>query len=336
MKDHLKNLEYNEIILKPEVAVLWPKIVWHLDEPIGDPAALSTYLICKAAKEKATVMLGGMGGEELFAGYPRHLAMKLAEYYGLLPNVLKESLIRKVVGHLPASRPGRMMTFYRNIKKFVKSASLPFEKRYLGYFSYYSEEELKRLLKNDVLSENEFKGLFNIFFEYFEKVQNCSSLNKILYIDQKTFLPCLNLSYTDKASMAASVEVRVPLLDHQLVEFSSSIQAKYKLKGLKQKYIFKKAVENILPEEIVWRKKAGFSAPVRAWVMKDLRKMILNLLSEESVERRGLLNYSEVKNILNDNFTGKEDNALKIWELLSLEIWFRTFIDGNGEFPINF
>jgi len=335
IKDFFKGLDYNEIMLEPDVVKLWPKIVWHLDEPIGDPAALSTYLICKSAKEKATVMLSGMGGEELFGGYPRHLAMKYSEHYRLIPEFLRKNVIQPTVNTFPASKPGKFMTAFRNINKFVKSADLPFDSRYLGYFSYYSAEEMKKLAGG---RGEEAYSKIHEFFEskYFNAYPVKNSLESILYVDQKTFLPCLNLTYTDKASMAASVEVRTPLLDHRIAEMVAAFPSDIKIKGNKQKYILKKIAEKFLPKEIVWRKKAGFGGPVRAWVKNaKVKEMINDLLSEKNIKNRGLFDYKAVKTMLDDNSSGKEDNALNIWQLLTTEIWFRTFVDGNGEKAIS-
>ena len=149
----------------------------------------------------------------------------------------------------------------------------------------------------------------------------------MLYVDLKTFLPCLNLTYTDKTSMASSTEVRVPLLDHELVELSARIPAELKLKGLTGKYILKRAAEAWLPREIVHRKKAGFSAPVRAWLVRDLRVVVEDLLSESNIRSRGYFEYSHVRRLIDDNLSGREDNSLKVFQLLTLELWHRAFID---------
>ncbi|MFH1378727.1 MAG: asparagine synthase (glutamine-hydrolyzing) [bacterium] len=334
MKEHLGGLDYNEIMLDPNVSELWPKIVWHLEEPIGDPAALSTYLICKEAKHKATVMLSGIGGEETFAGYPRHYAMQLSEYYGFVPDIIKKIAVNPVLDMMPASKPGGCMRLIRNAKKFTKSADLPFHERYLGYFSYYSQQELKDLAYEQ--HANQYSTSQSFFMnKYFNRMRDSKQLNQILYIDQKTFLPDLNLTYTDKASMAASVEVRVPLLDHRLVELSASISPSLKIHAGKQKYILKKTVEKMLPHDVVWRKKAGFGAPVRAWVKDtNIKAMINEYLSPEVIKKRGLFNEKAVTNILQDNYSGKEDNALKIWQLLTVELWFKTFVDSNGMKPL--
>jgi len=143
----------------------------------------------------------------------------------------------------------------------------------------------------------------------------------------KTFLPCLNLTYTDKTSMASSVEVRVPLLDHELIELSAKLPPRLKLKGLTRKYALKRAAEAWLPKEIINRKKAGFSAPVRAWLVRDLREMVEDLLSESNIRTRGYFQYKAVRRLIDDNLSGREDNSLKVFQLMTLELWHRAFID---------
>ncbi|HYP29841.1 MAG TPA: asparagine synthase (glutamine-hydrolyzing) [Blastocatellia bacterium] len=318
--------DYREEFLEPSVMELLPKLVHHLDEPVADPAVITSFLICRAARERLTVLLSGMGGDEVFAGYPRHLAVRVADAYNLIPSFVS----RPLVAALPGSRPGRFTALFRNTKKLARSAALPERERYLGFGTYFSEDE-KRALYSGEMAEQ--AGRFDAYREhrrYFERVAGEDFINQMLYVDMKTFLPCLNLAYTDKTSMASSTEVRVPLLDHELVELSAKIPARLKLKGLTRKYIFKRAAESWLPREIIHRKKAGFSAPVRAWLVRDLRGMVEDLLSESNIKRRGYFDYGPVRRLIDDNLSGREDNSLKIFQLLTLELWHRTFIDGRG------
>jgi asparagine synthase (glutamine-hydrolysing) len=184
-----------------------------------------------------------------------------------------------------------------------------------------------RVYANDLRGEMESFDAYAQHKNYFEKSQNTSPLNRLLYVDFKTFMPALNLDTTDKTSMAANLEVRVPFLNHELVELSARIPTNLKIKGLKRKYILKKAAESLLPKEIIWRKKAGFSAPVRSWIRTSLKPMINDLLSEETIKRRGLFDYREVKRIIDLNDSGREDFNLQVFQLLNLEIWMREFID---------
>jgi asparagine synthase (glutamine-hydrolysing) len=314
---------YYEEFLEPHVMDLLPKLAYHMDEPVADPAAITSYLICRAARERLTVLLSGMGGDEVFAGYPRHAAVKVAEAYNLIPSFLS----RPVVRALPGSRPGRFTAMFRNTKKLAKSAALPERERYLGFGTYFTEEEKRGLYSGKMRDASAEFNPYGEHQKYFDRVAGEDFINQMLYIDLKTFLPCLNLAYTDKTSMASSVEVRVPLLDHELVELTARMPARLKLKGLTRKYILKRAAESWLPREIIRRRKAGFSAPVRAWLVRDLRQMVEDLLSQSNVERRGYFDYRAVRRLIDENLSGREDNSLKVFQLLTLELWHRAFID---------
>jgi len=266
-----------------------------------------------------------MGGDEVFAGYPRHAAVKIAEAYNLIPTFLS----RPVVAALPGARPGRFTALFRNTKKLARSAALPERERYLGFGTYFTQSEKRELYCGDL---NHVAAGFDPYAEhrkYFDRVAGQDFVNQMLYVDLKTFLPCLNLTYTDKTSMASSMEVRVPLLDHELVELSARVPARLKLKGFTGKYIFKRAAEAWLPREIIHRKKAGFSAPIRAWLVKELRGVVEDLLSEANVRRRGYFDYGVVRSLIDQNLAGREDNSLKIFQLLWLELWHREFIDNR-------
>jgi asparagine synthase (glutamine-hydrolysing) len=322
-------LDHNEIELEPSGFEHWAKLVWHLDEPLADPAAISTHLICRAAKQKATVMLMGVGGEELFGGYPRHLAAKLAIQYRKTPPHLRAGFERAIARRQIASAT-TMSARLRNVKKFIRSARYPFEESYLGFSSYYTTEELAPLLGRDVSHEE----VYDQHLRYLRRAEAMEPLNRIFYLDLKTFLPCLNLTYADKCSMAASVEVREPLLDYRLVELVMSLPADAKIHGWQQKYIYKRAVEPWVPREIIRRKKAGFSGPVRAWIKKDYREPIYDIIFGKRFRDRGLLDPDAMKLVYDANQQGYEDYALRIWAMVTLEFWCQTFLDRNGEQPI--
>lgn len=326
----LLDTDYHEIMLKPDVAELLPKLVWHMDEPVADPAILTSYLISRAARETLTVLLSGVGGDEIFAGYPRQMAMKLASAFDPFPRAIRRPLMRTVANALPGGKPGRFTAPLRNAKKFARSAALSFEDRYLGFGTYFTAEAKQRLYAPDLRRRAEAFDPYLEHRRYFAKAQNADPLNRLLYVDLKTFLPCLNLAYTDKTSMAANLEVRVPFLNVELIELAARMPVTLKLKGLTRKYVLKKAAERLLPHDVVWRKKAGFGAPIRAWLRGPLKPMIADLLSDETVRRRGLFDPAEIGRIVAANDSGREDNNLQIFQLLTLELWQRTFLDGTA------
>jgi asparagine synthase (glutamine-hydrolysing) len=312
-------VDHNEIVLEPDIASLLPQVIWHLDEPVADPAAITTYLICKAAKQKCTVMLSGVGGDEVFGGYPRYQASRLMETWSRVPRWFRHALVGWWAG-LPRAGASR---FVRDLRKFVKSAELPFPEHYFGYLSYYSERELRHLLCTDF----DWPGVFAAHQEVLRHYPGHDRLQAAMNLDLMTFLPNLNLLYTDKMSSAASVEVRVPFLDHLLIELVAKIPSRFKLHGLNGKYILKKTVTGKVPGPIVRRRKAGFGAPIGAWIKGELRAMMLDLLSDETVKRRGYFNVDAVRSLVENHLSGREYNANQIWQLMVLELWHRELID---------
>ena len=318
--------DYHEIMLQPSVAELLPKLVYHMEEPPID-MAIPSYLISSAARETLTVMLSGMGGDEVFAGYPRQMAMKIASAFDPVPGMLRRPLMKTVAQALPGGLPGKLTAPLRNAKKFARSAALDFDDRYLGYGTYFTNEAKQRLYTDDWRASTRAFDPYAKHRAYFKRVSHVDPLNQLLYVDLKTFLPCLNLMTTDKTSMAANLEVRVPFLNREMIEMAARMPARLKLRGLKRKYILKRALEGVLPHDVIWRKKAGFGAPIRSWLRGPLKPLIDDLLSEESIKRRGIFRPKEVKRVVDANFSGREDNNLQVFQLLGLELWQRTFID---------
>jgi len=318
--------DYHEIMLKPSVAELLPKLVHHMDEPPID-MAIPSYLVSQAARETLTVMLSGMGGDEVFAGYPRQLAMKFAAALDPVPSLMRRPLLKTIERALPGGLPGRLTAPLRNAKKFARSAGLDFEERYLGYGTYFTDEAKQQLFSDDLREATAGMDAYSAHRKYFARVRNAAPLNRLLYVDLKTFLPCLNLITTDKTSMAANLEVRVPFLNREMIEMAARMPPEFKLRGFKRKYILKRALEKVLPHDAIWRKKAGFGAPIRSWLRGPLRPMIDELLSEETIKKRGLFRPGEVRRIIEANLTGREDYNLQVFQLLNLELWQRQFID---------
>jgi asparagine synthase (glutamine-hydrolysing) len=323
-------VDYHEQLLEPRIVDLLPRLVRHLDDPIADPAAVTTYLICSAASERLKVILSGMGGDEVFAGYPRYPAARIAGLMDAIPAPVRRAIRTASEGRLTLGPPGRLRPVRRNLMKLLRGIDQSPQDRYLTYCSYYRAEELQRLVHGDLRAAIQSHDPFRHHREYFERVRGQPWLNQMLYVDAKTFLPCLNLAYTDKMSMAASTEVRVPLLDDEVVSHAARIPPNLKLHRLTRKYVFKRSMEGILPRDVIWRPKAGFGAPIRGWLVNELRPMVDDMLSRESVASRGLFDPNEVQRLVSATADGTEDNALRLWALLTLELWHQEFVDSSA------
>jgi len=317
--------EHHEMIVKPNAAELLPKLVWNFDEPFADSSAIPTYLVSKMAREHVTVVLSGEGGDEVFAGYETYAAYRAAELYSKIPRLIRKKLIRPLVHSLPVST--KKVSFDYKAKIFVDSDDLSPERRHYWWKQIFSEYAKKQLYSQEMLSGNLFEDSFQEFARYFDKNNAVDMLNKILYVDTKVYLANDILVKSDRSSMANSLELRVPMLDHNVVEFAASIPPELKLNGFQKKYILKKAMEPLLPKKILYRKKKGFSIPAPSWLRNELKEMVLDVLSPAQLKRTGYFNPEYVKELLNQHFHLVKDNSRPIWGLLMFMLWHRTFME---------
>ncbi len=320
----LHSFDHHKIIIDPGIVNDLPQFVGKFDEPIGDPAAINTYLICKQARAGGVkVLLSGMGADELFFGYRRQYATLLAGRYHRLPKFLKAP-IEFSAGLLPVRMNNRGIKAGRWIKRFLSFANLPIEQAYRRSYSYYDDADYTELLTGDY--ELELAKLNHQHHELFYARPDLDVENKMCFTDLSMFMSGLNLTYSDRASMAASVEVRVPFIDREVVEFAMSIPGKYKYRRGESKYILKKVAESYLPKEIIYRAKASFGAPIRSWISNELKEMVDDLLSENRIKKRGIFHYDFVRKMIEDDRKGVKDNAYQIYQLLTLELWFDEFL----------
>jgi asparagine synthase (glutamine-hydrolysing) len=325
--------EHHEFIVEPNAVELVPKMVWHLDEPIADASAILNYLVAKMAKEYVTVVLTGLGGDEVFAGYRRYCGNRMARWYERIPTALRRGFIEKIINILPASEESRLLNYSRLAKKFIAGVHLSPEERYFSWNSFFTEELKINLYSEQLKAHLNSEPSFAVLKRYFDEVSSPEFLDKAQYVDQKTYLVEDPLMLTDKMSMANSLEARVPLLDHKLAELAAQVPASLRLKGLKTKYILKKALTDIVPKEILQRQKQGFSMPIDTWLRSGLSDWCRELLSKRQIEKRGYFNYDIIQWILQQHQGGKKDFSQHIWALLVLEVWHRIFIDKDISCP---
>jgi asparagine synthase (glutamine-hydrolysing) len=320
-----QGFHHHEILVKADIVQELKSMVRTLDEPIGDPAAINTYLICKAAREKGVkVLLSGMGADELFFGYRRQKATLLAQRYKKLPPITRK-LIAATVALLPVKMGNKGIRVSRWAKRFLSFANLDVEEAYMRSYSYYDQAGMQQLFKQDITAS--YAWLRNQHKTFFEAHYGPDHINKMCFTDIQLFMQGLNLTYTDRASMAASVEVRVPFIDREVVTLAMNMAGTLKYKNKQSKYILKKVAEKYLPHDIIYRPKASFGAPIRSWISGDLKPVVDELLSEQAVEKRGLFHYAYIKHLIDTDRAGKEDNAYKLYQLLTLELWCRTYVD---------
>ena len=314
-------ISLHEIEIAPDIAGMLPRIVDVLDEPIGDPAAINTLLMCEAARERGVkVVLSGMGADELFGGYRKHLACVLASKYSRLPSPAR-SAVSGATDRLPVVAAGRGLRYARWAKRFLTFADLPEEPRFRRSYTLYDRDELAALLSPDLAGHVDAVLAEHAEIYYDNTLQD--EVNRMCLADSRLFLPGLNLAYTDRASMAASVEVRVPFVDPVVARAAFSIPGSGKIQHRQGKMALKRAAEAWLPREIVHRPKASFSAPLRAWVREDLREVIQDVLVRGELVESGMIRRDSLGRLIADDQAGREDRSKQIWQLLTLELWYR-------------
>lgn len=313
--------QHYQQILSPDVTwKLIPKIIEILDEPFGDASIIPTYLLSEFTRKHVTVSLSGDGGDELFAGYPTYQAHKIANLYKILPSFIKKGILNRVINSLPVSFDN--ISFDFKLKKFIEGVEYVPEIRNYIWLGSFSPAEKMSLLTPKVLSQLDNSDEFENIFMYLKDVKIDDFIHKILFLDMKFYLQDDMLVKVDRASMAVSLEARVPLLDHTLVEFVTKLPSNLKLNKLTSKYIFKKSMKDILPLEIIKRKKKGFGIPVAKWIRNEIKDLVLDTLEGRKIKDAGLFNYNYIKNLLEQHFEGKKDHRKKLWTLLIFQLWY--------------
>lgn len=329
--------ENRQIVAEPDVASLLPKLCWHMDEPAADPAIIMTYLVCREASRDVTVLLSGVGGDELFAGYRKHAAHYWAQVYGRIPAPMRTAA-EFAINRIPNLRGSSLKGPVRMAKKMLRSAALPARERFVGNCTYLDAAQRMNLYSQDMrMAVTDYEARCD-HAAAFEKISHADFLNQMLYLDTKIFMTSLNLNYNDKMSMACSVEARVPFLDHEFAEFVAwNVPPNLKLNGFfspSTKDIFRKAMAGTLPAEVLGQPKAGFAAPADYWLANDLKEMTDDLLSGSSVKSRGLFRSESIQKFVCQHRYGTHDWSMQIWQFLTLELWMQSFLDGAGDFSL--
>jgi asparagine synthase (glutamine-hydrolysing) len=317
--------DHHEFVVRPNALEILPTLVEHYGEPFADSSAIPSYYVSRETRRYVTVALNGDGGDECFAGYERYAAMNLARQYSVVPAVVREGVIGNVLRAIPVERPAVL----RRAKRFAAAASMTPIDRYLRWVSAFTEGA-----KTELYSEN-FKHAVagwnsaDILKPWFAKANGSGIIDATLLTDTMTYLPNDLLVKMDIASMSVSLEARSPFLDHKLMEFAASLPEKYKLRRLTTKYLLKRVLKGLVPEENLTRGKMGFGVPIGHWFRGVMQPFLRETLLSEKARSRGLFKPEAVRGLIDQHVSHKQDHSHRLWSLLMLELWFERFIDST-------
>src|SRR5688572_16432212 len=317
--------DFHALTASPQVDELLPRLAWHFDEPFADSSAVPTYYVSKAARQLVTVALSGDGGDELWAGYARHRV----EHW--------EQRVRTALG--PATRAagwlGQALPLSLKGARSLRHLAADPDQAYAFKHGYgmFEPDAKGRLYSGDFRRAVNGHDAFASFRDAYQACRSSDPLDRSMYVDARTYMIDDVLTKVDRMSMAVSLEAREPLLDHKLLEFAARVPASLKLKDGQSKYLLRRVLEKRVPRSIIERKKSGFAAPIGEWLRGPLAPMTNELLLDGRLRHRGIFNHAEVVRLWQEHRSGRSDHRHRLWQLIMLELWFRTFIDATGTRP---
>lgn len=323
--EHL-GTEHHIAWFTPDLAEETLTELWdYLDEPLADASIVPTFFLSKMTKRSVKVALAGEGGDELFGGYPTYTAHRLAKIWTSVPAIFRRNLLEPAIRSLPVSHNN--LSFDYKAKRFISAADQPAIARHLQWMGSFPLAEHSRLMRTGLATLTREDELYKPHFA----IQHDDVVSHIMRFDLNTYLPDDLLVKSDRASMAASLEVRLPFLAFPLVEYALSLPSSLKVRGFKTKYLLKKAVTPYLPESIIKRPKKGFGIPVAKWLRSDFKPLVDELLSKSFIENQGLFDYAYVNEMLTQHQNGQIDRRKELWTLFMFQWWWRKFFAGRGK-----
>jgi asparagine synthase (glutamine-hydrolysing) len=313
--------DHHELIVKPSTLDVLPDLVWHLDEPFGDSSALPTYYVCRAARQHVTVALSGDGGDEVFAGYRRYLQLDRYSRMERVPAWIRRGLVRPLADRLPFTSPG--WNYLHAMGRWQQGGL----RAGLGLYPYIQE----RLYTPDFAGRVRDFDPFALANGFVRQTQHLDRVSQYQYLDTRQYLPADILTKVDRMSMANSLEVRSPLLDHTLVEYMATLPTSLKLNGSVSKYVLRKVAAPMLPASVLTKRKQGFAIPGSRWFQAPLRAFAEEMLLEGRTLARGYFRKDTLRRLLDHHAAGGRDYSTWIWCLIVLETWFRRYLDPAPE-----
>ena len=320
--------EHYEEFLEPDIADLAERLVGHLDEPFGDFSIFPTYLVSEVARRKVKVTLSGDGGDELFGGYDTYVAQDLDRYYRWLPAAVRKQFLPALLDSVPP-RPAKKGLINKT-KRFVEGAKLPDVLQHTRWMMFLEQRDKAALYRPELREWINGGSAAQVMEKYFERIAGFDPLAQQQYVDIKTYLVDDILVKVDRMSMAVSLEARVPLLDYRIVEFAVNLPPQMKLARGETKRILRKAVANRLPAEVLNKPKEGFSIPLKHWLRGPLKPMMTELLSRESLQKRGYFEPDTVSRWVREHLDRSVNHSHRLWALMVFELWHRKVLDGQS------
>lgn len=302
-------------------------LIYHFDQPFGNPTAVLTYILSKLTKDYVTVALAGDGGDELFGGYPRYTGAYLSGVIRCLPGFIRTGLLPRLGAAMSDDSEGRHQ--FRRVREFLEASGQPPIEMYLRWIGYFSAAERRALYTPETRaaighydSGQFLRGLFN-------ESEGLDPINRLAYVDIKSFLCCNVLEYADRMSMAHALELRAPLTDHRLVELSLRIPYNLKFRHGQSKWIFRQAMKPYLPVSVLNKKKVGFNPPLASWLNGELRHLPGLLLTTERIRQKGFFAPGKVQEMIGEHVSKRRDHSLHLWALMVFDLWFEMYIEGR-------
>lgn len=309
---------HHEIIVTPDVVDLFPNLIATLDEPVADSSFLVTYLVAKLARETVTVILSGVGGDELFGGYRRYLNVTFGRYLQMIPKIIRNSLLKPLLNKLPVDRNSRFLNLARLARAYLAAGDLPVAEQYGRYTLIFDDHFLRELAPHAA-------AVPDYYSRHFNECETDDLLDKLMYFDLKMSLPEQLLMLTDKMTMAVSLEARVPYLDHRLVEFAARLPTHLKLKGRDLRYLQKETFRGRFPSYVYAQRKKGFGAPVGVWLRNELRELVEDVLGKPYLMSQGIFNTNAVARLVRNHYTQREDHTDQLLALTAFQLWWRSY-----------
>jgi asparagine synthase (glutamine-hydrolysing) len=319
--------QHRELEIRPDLVAIAPALVQAFDQPCADSTAVPTWYLSEFTRRHVTVALSGLGGDEVAAGYERYRGALLGEKLRWVPGWLRRGVLRPLADALPDPRSGSQWA--QRAKRFVRAMELPFDDRYFELVAQHTRAQREALLTPEMRERVELDEPRTHFHGVLDPVLDAHPLNRALYADLKLYLPGDLLTLTDRVSMAHSLEVRVPFLDHELLEFAARIPPQHKLAGMERKHVLRRAVRDLLPPSFFQRRKMGFSAPLAVWFRGELRDFVEDALAPDALREAGVFRPEAVRRVLDDHQARRANYDNQIWALLMFMLWHRDVLRGG-------